>query len=740
MAAQPQVGDVVADRYVLLAKIGKGGVAQVFHALDQRMQQDVALKLLTDQSTTNVQAFRREVGLTRKVHHPNVVAVHDIGVHEGWLFLTMELVEGTALHLVHASDERVDVTRVTHYLLEAARGLAMAHEHGVVHRDIKPRNLMLRDDGRLCILDFGLVRSLEGDDSGLSPVGTPYYMSPEQVEGASRLSGATDVFSLGVVIYELLAGRHPYGRDHPVASAVRRLQPCETRVAELRPGIDQDLDALVMEMLGPIEGRPTARRVAERAEQVLLRAAHTPQRFRRRVAVLPFRFDGDERYVDLASILHEYVLDLLATERALDVITYEQVADLPTEAIRPEVQALSWTDALEVTVRRGREGVHVEATLRARDGTRWRTQLHDVATGGDDAEVLAGRLARVVGERLTARTSNQALSLRAAVRRVLVTRPFDVTPLEGVTTSPWLTDTHEPALTALGALIHWRMASGPDDAEADAALRRAEALTTPHAATWLAIARRAELAGDLVQEGRALREVLEVDPLDVSAIARLGVFLMRFGRSAEGSEELRRAVRLEPAMVVAWLELHRTAAFAGEEREAAWTLDEARRQAGPTLAIAITEARAAAWRGDPAAARASADAHVQRALAGEPLPRGELGAQLRWLRIEVALAEDRDDDAIAAWWRSETQNEQGEEGVGDDVPDGHAQGTPDAPPASAVQPRLVLPPFDTTRPPDVDWLRRCPWAERIADDGRWGPILRRARDAARTTLSSMGFA
>jgi Tol biopolymer transport system component len=221
--------------------LGAGGMGAVYRAYDPRLQREVAIKILPSGfagDPDRMRRFEQEALAVARLAHPNIVAIHDVGTHEGSPYLVMELLHGESLR-EKLNGRAVPARRAIDYAVQAARGLAAAHERGIVHRDIKPENLFVTSDGRLKILDFGIAKLADPSAAmdataatltahGFGPLGTAAYMSPEQARG-TRADHRADLFSLGVVLYEMLAGVSPFRRDTPAETmtAILREDPPE---------------------------------------------------------------------------------------------------------------------------------------------------------------------------------------------------------------------------------------------------------------------------------------------------------------------------------------------------------------------------------------------------------------------------------------------------------------------------------------------------------------------------------
>ncbi|MFF6983756.1 serine/threonine-protein kinase [Streptomyces sp. NPDC008343] len=261
---------LIAGRYRLSESIGRGGMGEVWRAYDETLGRPVAVKLLLPQDTdpTATSRFRLEAQTAARIAHPNVVGVRDFGEHENRLFLVMELVEGDSLARVAAQFGALPAERVARIAAEAAAGLAAAHRQGIVHRDIKPGNLLLAADGTLKIGDFGIARFLDDPGAALTAtgqiVGTSLYLAPERALGKPA-GPASDVYALGCVLYQLLTGRPPFHADTAVAILHQHLDAVPVPPRELGvPGLPPAFESYLLGLLAKDpEHRPAAQQAAD---------------------------------------------------------------------------------------------------------------------------------------------------------------------------------------------------------------------------------------------------------------------------------------------------------------------------------------------------------------------------------------------------------------------------------------------------------------------------------------------
>ncbi len=260
MQHQFSPGKIIAERYIIKSKAGSGGMGEVYRALDKELNLEVALKLLKSKYTHNhemVQRFKREVTLARKVHHENVVQLYDFEKLENHLYISMEFFHSRDLKVIIRSKGIMTTEEIIPIMTQTCRGLWAAHRRGIVHRDIKPQNILINDEGMVKLVDFGIATVIESamESDSEFVVGTPDYMSPEQAKG-EQTDPRSDIYSLGTILYEMATGKPPFANPDAMKILVDQVESMPIPPVELNPEIPLWLNELILKCL---EKDPDAR-------------------------------------------------------------------------------------------------------------------------------------------------------------------------------------------------------------------------------------------------------------------------------------------------------------------------------------------------------------------------------------------------------------------------------------------------------------------------------------------------
>jgi eukaryotic-like serine/threonine-protein kinase len=642
-------GALFAGRYRVEARVGTGGMGAVYRVRDERLDDVVALKVLTLDSDRAAERFVREVRLARKVTHRNVARTHDFGEAQGHSFLTMEFVEGDTLETLIEREGAQAPERAVELAEQIAAGLQAAHAAGVIHRDLKPANVMLASRGRVVLTDFGIARATETDGGKKTNdlIGTPLYMSPEQVRGRP-VDDRSDLYALGLILYELLVGDLPFAGDTPIAMALARLDqpPPDPRV---RASIPEDLAQIVLRCLSlDPAGRPDSA-AALGAELARWRAArsgvgdrsrapseasgpgfsmsrsstpalYAPLAAGRALAVLPFTYRGSAEFDYLGEGLAEELVDVLSRTRGLRVMALGATRRFADDRDPARVRAELGADVVvDGTVQASGNRVRITARLldAERGVQRW-TERFDGSL--EDVFAFQESMGRRVAEALRLeveasayghRVPEEAVQLYLGARRQLRADALDTgtRAVDMLDRCIALAPDFAPGLAAhaIASVRAWWGASVVFDERepAEAAkqsVARAEERAPDIAETHLARAMFATQHGDFPTAAAALARALEIAPTLVEAHRYLSELQMEAARHDEGLKRAQLALELDPTQHVCRLAIARRKATLGHMEEARDLLDGLERVLDPhNLPLLATRIRFALYEGDHAA-------------------------------------------------------------------------------------------------------------------------------------------
>ena len=301
------VGQILSGRYRLEERVGHGGMAEVYRATDLLLERAVAVKILHPQFASDeefVQRFRREAQAAASLSHPNVVNIFDVGEDAGTYYIVMEYVRGRTLRALLQERGPLPVHEALDVAAQVAGALAAAHSQGLVHRDVKPANILISTSGQVKVTDFGIARA--ASESSLTQTGTVLgsvgYVSPEQARG-EEVTGLSDLYSLGATLYEMLTGQAPFRGESTAAVILKHLQSEPTRPRRLRAEVPEDVEALVLRLLSK-EARRRARStlaLKEELEELARRYDHEEATRRFQRVSDPVGEAGEEAGEDVAA-------------------------------------------------------------------------------------------------------------------------------------------------------------------------------------------------------------------------------------------------------------------------------------------------------------------------------------------------------------------------------------------------------------------------------------------------------
>ncbi len=316
-----KTGMIIAERYEVLGKIGTGGMADVYKAKDHKLNRFVAMKVLKPEfreDTTFIRKFRSEAQAAAGLTHPNIVNVFDVGDDEGVYYIVMELIEGITLKEYISKKGKLSIKEATSIAIQVSMGLEAAHSHGVVHRDVKPQNIIISTDGKVKVTDFGIARAASSNTISSNVMGSVHYSSPEQVRGGYS-DEKSDIYSLGITLYEMVTGRVPFDGDTTVAIAIKHLQeemvPPSTYSEDLPYSLEQIIFKCTQKSVG---------RRYERMEDVITDLKHS-------------LIDPQGDFVKLSTVDNEAKTRVISDEELGEI---KQKQPAKTAQRRPEVARL----------------------------------------------------------------------------------------------------------------------------------------------------------------------------------------------------------------------------------------------------------------------------------------------------------------------------------------------------------------------------------------------------------------
>ena len=243
-----KTGMIIAERYEILGKIGTGGMADVYKAKDHKLNRFVAVKVLKPEfreDTTFIRKFKSEAQAAAVLTHPNIVNVFDVGDDNGVYYIVMELIEGITLKEYISKKGKLSVKEATSIAIQVSMGLEAAHSHGIVHRDVKPQNIIISMDGKVKVTDFGIARAASSNTISSNVMGSVHYSSPEQVRGGYS-DEKSEIYSLGITMYEMVTGKVPFDGDTTVAIAIKHLQEEIVPPSVYAPELPHSLEQIIL--------------------------------------------------------------------------------------------------------------------------------------------------------------------------------------------------------------------------------------------------------------------------------------------------------------------------------------------------------------------------------------------------------------------------------------------------------------------------------------------------------------
>ena len=642
----------IASRYEIIGLIGSGGMGNVYKVRDLVLDETVALKTLHPSLNQNVLAlsrFKREVKLARKVTHPNVARTFDLGMDSTTPYLTMEYVEGQTLYnfinIKCRQRVRINPIRSLDIAIEIAKGLEAAHEAGVIHRDLKPANIILTPDERVVITDFGIARVTESQDvitavEGM--VGTPLYMSPEQVESEHDIDHRTDLYALGVILFEMLAGRPPFTGENAVSLALARILKAPPSLAD--EGYPAGVADLVAQMLArdPSDRYQSAAALIQAITQLKIQLSSLSITSSVAVQVpssTPQYEDHDSQqpsHKSLAIIPLKKAQAACDNEHLVEGFLEELVGELsiaPNIRVRPTgvVKSLLEENDLTDPVKIGKLlGVDVVVTGSVRDhqdnlrirlslisvnegfqiwGKKFMTSAADLFITAEDAsEAIANALTSKVEEhkRPEALTDPVAVDTYMRGRYLLQLHWFHGVQqaIDKFTIARDRAPNDPRILTSMAVAISRQVFFEPHKAsvlliQAKSYAQRASELVPNWPEPYHAMAMIAYAAGDYSTTIKSCQHALNLAPEHIEAHDLLGRVLAEVGPLEEARYHLERALALNETLYRAWWDLLRVYGLQGQWDKINESLPQVRKSTRLNNALESFLFRLHCWQGLP---------------------------------------------------------------------------------------------------------------------------------------------
>ena len=328
-----KTGTIIAERYEILGKIGTGGMADVYKAKDHKLNRFVAVKVLKPEfreDTTFIRKFKSEAQAAAVLTHPNIVNVFDVGDDNGVYYIVMELIEGITLKEYISKKGKLSVKEATSIAIQVSMGLEAAHSHGIVHRDVKPQNIIISMDGKVKVTDFGIARAASSNTISSNVMGSVHYSSPEQVRGGYS-DEKSDIYSLGITMYEMVTGKVPFDGDTTVAIAIKHLQEEIVPPSVYTPELPHSLEQIILKCT-----QKSVDRRYQNMEDVIADLKHS-------------LIDPQGDFVTLTSVDNE-AKTVVISDKELGEIKHmpKQIAKSEPEALEEEINETDYDDEPEV--------------------------------------------------------------------------------------------------------------------------------------------------------------------------------------------------------------------------------------------------------------------------------------------------------------------------------------------------------------------------------------------------------